>query len=351
MKRLRVIVGVMTAVTLVLASTGPAGAAGNLLTNPGFESFTGIFTTNTPVAASNSATWNQWLAFERWQARLGTFTISPPGWTDNNFAIHDQNLNGQFSDFTDQIKQGIAGTAVLPNVPVTVSFQYINTGPDNTARPGTVEVYGLASGATWSQFAPWPCGGGGGCTLLYSASLPPKSSWTAFSGTFTPTATYAAVAIGLTFGGPVGQSGSGLRGVDQVSLSQNQPPDCSDASASPSSLWPPNHQFVPVQVIGVTDPDGDPVTITVNSIFQDEPVLSPGSGNTSPDGTGVGTSTAQLRAEREGAGNGRVYHVAFTADDGNGGTCTGEVLVGVPKSQGAKAGPVDDGALYDSTAP
>jgi len=43
-----------------------------------------------------------------------------------------------------------------------------------------------------------------------------------------------------------------------------------------------------------------------------------------------------------------MYHLGFTADDGHGGTCSGEVLVGVPHD--VKDIPIDDGALYDSTA-
>jgi hypothetical protein len=65
----------------------------------------------------------------------------------------------------------------------------------------------------------------------------------------------------------------------------------------------------------------------------------------------VGTPTAEVRAERDGGGNGRVYHISFTADDGHGGTCSGEVLVGVPHDQGVEGDPADDGALYDSTIP
>ncbi len=76
-----------------------------------------------------------------------------------------------------------------------------------------------------------------------------------------------------------------------------------------------------------------------------------GSGDTGPDGRGVGTATAEVRAERAGRGNGRVYHTGFTADDGRGGTCSGEVHVGVPHDQGGGAVPVDDGPLYDSTLP
>ena len=124
-------------------------------------------------------------------------------------------------------------------------------------------------------------------------------------------------------------------------------------ASSPGSYspWPVNHSLATVDVLGVTDPDGDGVTITVDSIFQDEPIDGLGDGDTSPDGFGVGTSTAQVRAERAGNGNGRVYHIGFTADDGHGGACSGEVLVSVPKSQAASGAAVDDGALYDSTQP
>src|SRR6266536_4773993 len=131
----------------------------------------------------------------------------------------------------------------------------------------------------------------------------------------------------------------------------NRPPDCSAAQPSVSQLWPPNHSLHAVSVLGVTDPDGDPVTITITGITQDEPTHGPGSGDASPDGFGVGTSQAQLRAERSGSGNGRVYVIQFTASDGRGDTCSGSVSVGTPHDQGKESVPIDDGQLYDSTLP
>ena len=65
------------------------------------------------------------------------------------------------------------------------------------------------------------------------------------------------------------------------------------------------------------------------------------------DGTGVGTATAEIRAERSGNENGRVYHISFTAEDGQGGACSGEAIVEVPHDRSSNA--VDDGGLYDST--
>jgi len=128
------------------------------------------------------------------------------------------------------------------------------------------------------------------------------------------------------------------------------PPDCANATASPNLLWPPNHEFVSIQISGIVNPAPGAVTITVTGIFQDEPVQSSGSGNTSPDATGVGTGSPSVRAERDGGNDGRVYHIAFTAT-GASGSCTGSVTVGVPKSQGNNGGPIDQGALYNSTLP
>ena len=128
-----------------------------------------------------------------------------------------------------------------------------------------------------------------------------------------------------------------------------EPPVCDNATASPSSLWSPNHTFRTINVTGLTDPNDEPISVMITSIFQDEPVLAPDSGNTSPDGQGIGTSTAQVRAERIESGNGRVYHISFRAWNTSGGSCTGTVTVGVPPTRNATA--VDDGANYDSTQP
>lgn len=117
-----------------------------------------------------------------------------------------------------------------------------------------------------------------------------------------------------------------------VSPCENSAPECDTATPSQASLWSPNGKMVPINVLGVTDPDGDDVAITVTSIQQDEATNAKGSGNTPVDGQGIGTSTAQIRSERAGPGDGRVYEIGFTADDGNGGSCDGSVLVGVPHS-------------------
>ncbi|HSL24546.1 MAG TPA: PKD domain-containing protein [Vicinamibacterales bacterium] len=142
---------------------------------------------------------------------------------------------------------------------------------------------------------------------------------------------------------------SGASATDQVAVlvqNVNDPPACAAARASQTWLWPPDHRLVPIAISGVSDPDNTPVAIAITGIAQDEPVDGQGDGDTSPDAANLG-STVLLRAERTGWGDGRVYHVYFTADDGGGGTCSGRVVVGVPHS--ARRPAIDDGPAYDST--
>jgi hypothetical protein len=122
-------------------------------------------------------------------------------------------------------------------------------------------------------------------------------------------------------------------------------------------IWPPNNNFIPVNILGVTDINGDPITIRIDAVWQDETV---GKGNSAPDATGIGTSTANLRSERLQNGDGRVYHIYFTATDSAGGTCKVDmtskgVRVAVYDNQGSDQtgimDMIDQGALYDSTKP
>ena len=141
----------------------------------------------------------------------------------------------------------------------------------------------------------------------------------------------------------------GDTGSSSSSSSSGYGPDCSGAAASLGVIWPPNHTMVAVTVVGVTDPFGLPTTISVTGIQQDEPVEAIGSGNTEPDGSGVNTPTAYVRAERAGPGTGRLYFISFTATNTQGAQCSGVVQAFVPHDQGQGFTPVDTGQRYDST--
>lgn len=130
----------------------------------------------------------------------------------------------------------------------------------------------------------------------------------------------------------------------------NDAPDCASAFASPASIWPPNHQMVSISVLGVTDADADEISIMITGITSSEADNAGGDGNTSGDTAGVGTNTAQVRAERAGGGSGRVYVISFTADDGQGGICDGTVMVSAPHDQRDAASEME-AAVFVEEAP
>jgi hypothetical protein len=151
----------------------------------------------------------------------------------------------------------------------------------------------------------------------------------------------ASITVGSTIDFAVGEFG----------IAYNAPPDCSGVTASPDTLWPPNHKLRNVTLSGLTDPDGDPVTLTIDGVTQDEPLNGLGDGDTSPDAAaGATSSEVLLRAERSGLGDGRVYEISFTGTDIAGATCTGTVTVSVPHSKNGSPA-VDSGQLFDSFGP
>jgi len=122
------------------------------------------------------------------------------------------------------------------------------------------------------------------------------------------------------------------------------PPDCRGAAASLGVIWPPDHDMVAITIVGL----GTEASVAITGIQQDEPVNVNGSGNTAPDGDGIGTSTALVRAERAGPGTGRIYFISFTATN-SAGECSGTVQASVPHDQGQGFTPVDTGLRFDST--
>jgi hypothetical protein len=129
-----------------------------------------------------------------------------------------------------------------------------------------------------------------------------------------------------------------------VGLPASGPPVCSAAFASPSAIWPPDRRQVRITIGGVTDPVGDPVTLKVTRILQDELFTA-----RMPDAGGLGTAKPWVRADRMDSGDGRVYHLFFEATNPAGGRCTGVVRVCVPLQSGGTCG--DGGARIDSTQP
>jgi hypothetical protein len=242
----------------------------------------------------------------------------------------------------------VAVTIVDNSRPVAV------TGPDLSVAEGALVL--LDGGASydsdagdvlvhrWQQVA-------GPAVVLNNASSPTAS----FTAPFVP----AGALTTLTFELVVSDNdafnplSSAPQTVDVGVYNVNDPPRCDLAAPSIASLSPPDGRMSTLAITGIADDgaSGMPFTVRITGVRQDEPVSGLTPADPSPDAVivagGAGPDTVQLRRERWARGNGRVYTIAFTADDGWE-SCSGVVKVEVPITRNGVA--VDDGPLHDATA-
>jgi len=122
-----------------------------------------------------------------------------------------------------------------------------------------------------------------------------------------------------------------------TTTASNSPPTIIGASANPSVLWPPNHRLENVAVnYEVTDNCPLPANSCTLGVTSNEPINGTGDGNTSPDWIVLDANHVQLRAERAGNGNGRIYTIGITCVDSGGNSSHQGVEVSVPHGQGKK---------------
>ncbi len=137
---------------------------------------------------------------------------------------------------------------------------------------------------------------------------------------------------------PVGEttvtttSTSGASSTFKVIVKDAQAPAVSNPSATPASLWPPNHTMRDVTVT-YTVTDNCPGGNCVLSVTSNEPVNGTDDGDTAPDWEIVDNHHVRLRAERSGIGNGRIYTITVTCTDAAGNTTIKSTTVSVPLKQ------------------
>lgn len=129
------------------------------------------------------------------------------------------------------------------------------------------------------------------------------------------------------------ESGNTTTGTTSVTVNDTTAPAIASVTPSTATLWPPNHQMVPVTFTwSVTDCDPG-TACSVVSVSSNEPVNGRGDGNTAPDWEIVNGNTVRLRAERQGPATGRIYTVTVRCVDAAGNASTRAATVTVPHDQ------------------
>ncbi|MDH5322657.1 MAG: glycoside hydrolase, partial [Gammaproteobacteria bacterium] len=122
----------------------------------------------------------------------------------------------------------------------------------------------------------------------------------------------------------------GLETCDEIA------PTIDAISVTPNVLWPANHNYVDVAATVSASDNFDPdVSVTLVSVTSNEADNGHGDGNTTDDIVIVDDFNLSLRAERSGAGTGRIYTVTYLATDDCGNNSeTASATVTVPHSEG-----------------
>lgn len=113
------------------------------------------------------------------------------------------------------------------------------------------------------------------------------------------------------------------------------------------ALWPPNHKLhtIAARDCAVAEDLCDPdVDVEFTYVTSDEPVNANGDGNSDPDLI-FGCDEVQVRSERQGGSNGRVYTFGWRAVDDAGNEATGECWAVVAHDQSGREA-IDDGEHY-----
>ena len=123
--------------------------------------------------------------------------------------------------------------------------------------------------------------------------------------------------------------GSGNTGTCSTSVfvKDTKPPTITSVTANPNALWPPDHKMVLVTVsVSAADTCDPNPSCKITGIVSNEAVTPPTSQIT-------GNLTANIRAERLGAGTGRIYTISVQCSDASGNTATGTTTVSVSHNQ------------------
>jgi hypothetical protein len=132
-------------------------------------------------------------------------------------------------------------------------------------------------------------------------------------------------------------SGNSSSCTADVIVEDTTPPEIT-VEISRDVLWPPNHKMGTIfATVTVTDVCCPNPTYWLESITSNEPPNDKGDGATEADWNIINNDEFELRSERKGGGNGRIYSIMHIAEDCDGNRDTSIVYVEVPHDKSGVA--------------
>jgi uncharacterized repeat protein (TIGR01451 family) len=233
------------------------------------------------------------------------------------------------------ITKGDAPDPVTTGGTLTYTLTVSNPGPDTAANVTVTdtlpsEVVFVSCSSTGSG----TCGGSGNARTVSFASLDNGATET-ITLTATVVCTVAdgtVVSNTATIGSDTIDPDTSDNSSTATTQASNPAPVVTAPTVDKTTLWPANHQMVPVTV--TYSASGNCGTTACGlSVASSEPVNGSDDGDTAPDWQIVDEHHVLLRAERSGTGTGRIYTISVTCTDSAGSTTVRTVNVTVPRSQ------------------
>jgi 6-phosphogluconolactonase len=198
--------------------------------------------------------------------------------------------------------------------------RFLYVGSDN----GTVSAYRIGADGTLGLIS---------LTQMSGAVVQPASMAFDQTGTFAYVAdrgTGQVIVVQIQADGTLARIGVYPAGVAPIAVAVNRcslAPSINGLAVNPDVLWPPNHQMVPVTITyEVTSACGLPdCTLAVGS-------SDPANGN-DPDWLVLNPHQVELKAERYGGSQGRVYTITVGCTDASGNRVSSATTVVVPANQ------------------
>jgi CSLREA domain-containing protein len=245
---------------------------------------------------------------------------------------------------------GACGTA-SQSATLTINPKTATTDPpDRSVCVGATTTFTTAASGTGPFTYVWKQG----ATVLTTGSLGGRVTITSVGNTSSLTITNVQLGDAAIY---TVETTACSTASQSAMLSINPTPPGIVLNGNNIQLWPPNHSYHTINVTdlvaGASSCDGtvNLSSVVIDYVTSDEVENGNGDGNTLNDIViGCDRKSVQLRAERDGSGNGRVYTLHFKVTDSFGNVGTAMAVVTVPKNQNGSPA-VDSGGHYTVTNP
>ncbi|MGA9994734.1 MAG: hypothetical protein WBP93_04925 [Pyrinomonadaceae bacterium] len=324
--------------TVTKSATLTVNTAPSVTTNPANQTVTSGNATFTASASGSPAPTVQWQV----STNGGASFTDIPGATSTTltFATNpSQNGNKYRAVFTNSCGTAVTTAATLTTcIPATVATNPVSVA---NACVGSLVTFSASANGTPAPTVQWQVSTNGGSTFT-NISGATSSTLTVTASVSVKNNQYRAV---FTNACGTATTSAATLGVDSIAPIIN-------ISSQPHSMWPPNHKYetfnVTDFVTSVSDSCGSigVSSVVVSKVTSDETENGNGDGNTTNDIViASDCKSVQLRSERDGGGDGRVYTIWFKVVDSAGNVGTATAKVTVPANQGGGSA-VDSGPHY-----